>query len=145
MCRTIGKDCGYHLSPIDKVVSKKNNKYFCKQNQYVDIVGIESLDYIRLHKKYHWKDEPSWKLDAVGLKYANLGKVEYEGNLDQLFSNDINKFIEYNFRDVEILQKLDEKLQYIALTKNLAHKGKHNYSEVYANSKTQDGAISAYL
>ena len=33
----------------------------------------------------------------------------------------------------------------LALTKNLAHKGKHNYSEVYANSKTQDGAISAYL
>ena len=33
----------------------------------------------------------------------------------------------------------------LALTKNLAHKGKHNYSEVYANSITQDGAISAYL
>ena len=27
----------------------------------------------------------------------------------------------------------------------MAHKGKHNYSEVYANTKTQDGAISAYL
>ena len=145
MCNVIGKDYASYLSPINKVNAKKNNQYFFKQNQYVDIVGVESLDYIRLHKKYHWKDEPSWKLDAVGLKYANLGKVEYEGNLDQLFSNDINKFIEYNFRDVEILQKLDEKLQYIALTKNLAHKGKHNYSEVYANSKTQDGAISAYL
>ena len=145
MCNVIGKDYASYLSPINKVNAKKNNQYFFKQNQYVDIVGVESLDYIRLHKKYHWKDEPSWKLDAVGLKYANLGKVEYEGNLDQLFSNDINKFIEYNFRDVEILQKLDEKLQYIALTKNLSHKGKHNYSEVYSNSVTQDGAISAYL
>ena len=58
---------------------------------------------------------------------------------------DIQKFIEYNFRDVEILKLLDEKLEYIALTKNIAHKGKHNYSEVYANTTTQDGAISAYL
>ena len=145
MCRTIGKDWADHLSPIGKVNCKKNNKYFFKQNQYVDIVGIESLDYIRLHKKYSWKDEPSWKLDAIGEKYVGMGKVEYEGNLDQLFETDIYKFIQYNFVDVEILQKLDEKLQYLALTKNISHKGKHNYSEVYANSISQDGAISAYL
>ncbi len=145
MCRTIGKDWADHLSPIGKVVAKKNNKYFFKQNQYVDIIGIESLDYIRLHKKYSWKDEPSWKLDAIGAKYVGMNKIEYEGNLDQLFATDIHKFIQYNFVDVEILQKLDEKLQYLALTKNIAHKGKHNYSEVYANSISQDGAISAYL
>jgi hypothetical protein len=47
--------------------------------------------------------------------------------------------------DVEILKLLDEKLEYLSLVKNLSHKGKHNYSEVYANTKTQDGAISAYL
>jgi DNA polymerase elongation subunit (family B) len=100
---------------------------------------------MRLHKKYSWKDEPSWKLDAIGEKYTGIGKVDYEGNLDQLFETDLQKYIQYNFRDVEILKLLDEKLQYIALTKNLSHKGKHNYSEVYSNSKTQDGAISAYL
>jgi len=58
---------------------------------------------------------------------------------------DINKFIDYNFRDVEILVELDKKLEYLALTKNLSHKGKHNYGEVYHNTVTQDGAISAYL
>ena len=84
---------------------------------YVRIAGIQSLDYIRLHKKYSWTDEPTWKLDAIGAKYVGRGKIEYEGNLDQLFSTDIHKFIQYNFVDVEILQKLDEKLQYLALTK----------------------------
>ena len=74
-----------------------------------------------------------------------LGKIEYDGNLDRLFEEDIQKFIQYNFRDVEILKELDEKFEYIALVKNLSHKGKHNYGEVYANTKTQDGAISAYL
>ena len=145
MCNVLGKDWADHLSPINKVNAKKNNEYFFKRNQFVDIIGVESLDYIRLHKKYSWKDEPSWKLDAIGEKYAGVNKVEYEGNLDQLFETDIHKFIQYNFRDVEILKLLDEKLQYIALTKNLSHKGKHNYSEVYSNSVTQDGAISAYL
>lgn len=145
MLNVLGSQWANMLSPIGKVKCKKDNDYWFKRDQYVDIIGIESLDYIRLHKKYSWKDEPSYKLDAIGEKYVGVGKVEYEGNLDRLFETDIHKFIEYNFVDVKILKLLDEKLQYIGLTKNLSHKGKHNYSEVYHNSVTQDGAISAYL
>ena len=90
-------------------------------------------------------DEPSYKLDALGEKYCKLGKIEYNGSLDRLFIDDIDKFIEYNFRDVEILKALDNKFNYIGLTKNLAHKGKIHYDDVYQSSKIHDGAISAYL
>ena len=145
MCNVIGEEKAAFLSPLGKVTAKKTADFWYKNDMYVDIVGVESLDYMRLHRKYSWKDEPSWKLDDIGEKYTGVKKIEYEGSLDDLFKEDIYKFIEYNFRDVEILKLLDEKLQYIDLTKNLSHKGKHNYSEVYANSKTQDGAISAYL
>jgi len=140
ICNTLGEEIARYLSPIGIVRETP-----WSVNQYIQIAGVESLDYMRLHKKYSWADEPSFKLDAIGEKYAGINKIEYEGNLDKLFETDINKFIQYNFRDVEILKALDEKLEYIALTKNLSHKGKHNYSEVYANTKTQDGAISAYL
>ena len=78
-------------------------------------------------------------------KICCINKIEYDGSLDRLFEEDIHTFIQYNFVDVEILVELDKKLQYIALTKNLAHKGKIRYSEVYASSKIHDGAISAYL
>ena len=140
MCNVLGEDWARHLSPIGYV---RETPWF--KDQYIQIAGVESLDYMRLHKKFSWKDEPSWKLDAIGEKYAGINKVEYEGNLDSLFESDINKFIQYNFVDVEILVELDKKLEYLALSKNLSHKGKHNYSEVYANTNTQDGAISAYL
>ena len=140
ICNTLGEEIARYLSPIGIVRETP-----WSVNQYIQIAGVESLDYMRLHKKYSWADEPSFKLDAIGEKYAGINKIEYEGNLDKLFETDINKFIQYNFRDVEILKALDEKLEYISLTKNLSHKGKHNYSEVYANTKTQDGAISAYL
>jgi len=140
MCNVLGEDWARHLSPIGYV---RETPWF--KDQYIQIAGVESLDYMRLHKKFSWKDEPSWKLDAIGKKYAGINKVEYEGNLDSLFESDINKFIQYNFVDVEILVELDKKLEYLALSKNLSHKGKHNYQEVYANTNTQDGAISAYL
>ena len=140
MCNVLGEDWARHLSPIGYV---RETPWF--KDQYIQIAGVESLDYMRLHKKFSWRDEPSWKLDAIGEKYAGINKIEYEGNLDSLFESDIQKFIQYNFVDVEILVELDKKLEYLALTKNLSHKGKHNYSEVYANTNTQDGAISAYL
>ena len=146
MCFILGPEEAKRLSPIRVVDdAKTKGEYWYKKDMYVDIAGVESLDYMRLHKKFSWADEPSYKLDAIGEKYAGINKIEYEGNLDRLFEDDIQTFIQYNFRDVEILKVLDEKLEYLSLVKNLAHKGKHNYSEVYANTKTQDGAISAYL
>ena len=147
ICNVLGEEWAAHLSPIGIVKERKNYKTgeFWNTDQPVEIAGVQSLDYMRMHRKYSWEDEPSWKLDALGEKYAGLNKIEYEGSLDRLFEEDIFKFIQYNFRDVEILVKWDKKSQYLALTKNLSHKGKINYSDVYASSKIHDGAISAYL
>ena len=139
--RVLGEDFANALSPIDVV----KDESAWNRNGWLNIAGVESLDYMKLHKKFSFRDEPSMRLDAIGEKYVKLGKIEYDGNLDRLFEDDIQKFIKYNFRDVEILKALDEKFEYIGLVKNLSHKGKHNYGEVYANTKTQDGAISAYL
>mgnify|MGYP003624603794 FL=1 len=150
ICNVCGKDIADMMSPLygyvdEPIKSKKYSNFFYASNMFITIEGIESLDYMRLHKKYSWKDEPSWKLDSIGEKYVGVKKIEYDGNLNDLYTDDIHKFVEYNFRDVEILKLLDEKLDYLALTRNISHKGKHNYSEVYANTTTQDGAISAYL
>jgi DNA polymerase elongation subunit (family B) len=137
------------LSPIGSVKESffqdsMGNKIY-NPDQPIKIEGLYSLDYLRLHKKYSNSDEPSYKLDSLGEKYCNLGKIEYEGSLDRLFNTDKDKFIQYNFRDVEIIKALDEKFNYLGLTKNLAHKGKIHYDDVYHSSKIHDGAISAYL
>ena len=103
ICNVLGEDLARFLSPIGYV---RETPWF--KDQYVQICGVESLDYMRLHKKYSWADEPSMRLDAIGEKYAGVNKIEYEGNLDRLFETDIQTFIRYNFRDVEILKLLDE-------------------------------------
>lgn len=137
------------LSPIGKVKEQKytneSGMTFYNEDQPIRIEGMYSLDYIRLHRKYSMSDEPSYKLEVLGEKYCKLSKIEYDGNLDRLFETDKEKFIAYNFRDVEIVKELDTKFNYINLTKNLAHKGKIHYDDVYQSSKIHDGAISAYL
>ena len=137
---TMGDRTVKRLSPINVIEERHWD-----EDMPIRIAGVTSLDYMRLHKKYSFKDEPSFKLDALGEKYVGQKKIEYEGSLDRLFEEDKEKFIEYNFVDVLILKKLDEKFKYIDLTKNLAHKGKVSYEEVYQSSRIHDGAISSWL
>jgi DNA polymerase elongation subunit (family B) len=98
-----------------------------------------------LHKKFIMKQEPSYALAAIGEKYVKLGKIEYDGSLDRLFKEDIHKFIDYNLRDVEILVALDNKLQFIELTKNICHLCHTSYENIYYSTALNEGAILTYL
>jgi len=91
------------------------------------------------------KEEPSYKLGDIGKKYAGLGKIEYNGSLDKLFKEDPLKFIEYNLRDVEIIEKLEEKLQFIKLTILICHLCHVPYESIYYNTVLNEGAILTYL
>lgn len=128
------------LSPIRKI----DYRDFAGQHQ-ITIGGINHLDYMLLHKKYIMKEEPSYKLGDIGLKYVDLGKVEYEGNLNTLFKNDINTFIDYNLRDVEIIEALESKLKFIDLTIMISHICNIPYESVYWNTVMNEGAILKHL
>ena len=128
------------MSPIRKV----NYREFNGEIQ-VSIAGVNHLDYMLLHKKYIMKEEPSYKLGEIGTKYVGLGKLEYEGNLTAFFKKDKNAFIDYNLRDVEIIEKLEEKLKFIELTIMISHICNIPYQSIYYNTVMNEGAILKYL
>jgi DNA polymerase elongation subunit (family B) len=136
--KVLGEEQALRLSPIKKI--KENIA-----NGEIEIGGISHLDYMNLFKKFITKKEPSYKLDEVGKKYVELGKIKYEGNLDRLFKEDPTKFIEYNIRDVEILIRLDEKFQFLTLTVNICHLCHVPYEQIYWSTVMNDGAILTYL
>ena len=128
------------LSPLRKV---KFGTY--AHDAPVELAGLNHLDYMLLFKKYNPKNEPSYKLGDIGEKYVSLGKIEYEGNLDRLFTEDVNKFIEYNIRDVEILIELEKKFKFIELTIAICHLCHVPYEQIYLSTALNDGAILTYL
>ena len=73
------------------------------------------------------------------------GKIEYQGNLDQLFRDDIEKFIEYNLVDVELVVDFDKKLQFIDLCRGICHAGHVPYEDFVYSSKYLEGALLTYL
>ena len=98
-----------------------------------------------LFKKFIMKQEPSYRLNDIGLRYADLGKVEYQGSLDNLFKEDPEKFIEYNIRDVEIIVELENRMKFIDLTVTIAHLCHTEYEQIYYSTMLNEGAILTYL
>ena len=140
LTKIVGGDEVARMSPIRKVDFSE----FAGEIR-IKIGGVNHLDYMLLHKKYIAKEEPSYKLGEIGTKYVKLGKIEYEGNLNTLFKNDLNAFIEYNLRDVEIIEKLEEKLKFIELTVMISHICNIPYESIYYNTVMNEGAILKYL
>jgi DNA polymerase elongation subunit (family B) len=136
----LGTSEAARLSPLRKV---KFGTYV--NDSPVSLAGVNHLDYMLLFKKYNAKQEPSYKLGDIGEKYVGLTKIEYEGNLDRLFQEDINKFIEYNIRDVEILIELEKKFKFIELTIAICHLCHVPYEQIYLSTALNDGAILTYL
>ena len=137
--KVLGDDV-YRLSPIGKI---DENPY--QPESPIKIGLVNCLDFMLLFKKYIMKEEPSYKLGDIGTKYAKLGKIEYNGSLDRLFKDDPNKFIEYNLRDVEIIEALEDKLKFIQLTILVSHLCHTPYESIYYNTALNEGAILTYL
>jgi len=136
----LGEEYAIRLSPIRKINITEWNK-----TSPVEIGGINHLDYMLLVKKFFPKQEPSYKLNDIGEKYLNLNKIEYDGSLDKLFKDDLNKFIRYNLRDVEIIILLEDKFKFIDLTINICHLCHTPYERIYLSTVLNDGAILTYL
>jgi DNA polymerase elongation subunit (family B) len=128
------------LSPVGKVEEIPS-----QPNSPIRIGLVNSLDYLHLLRKYIMKEESSYKLGDIGTKYAKLGKIEYNGNLDTLFREDPEKFIDYNIRDVEIIEALEEKQKFIELTILISHLCHTPYESIYYNTALNEGAILTYL
>jgi len=140
MCNVLGKEQASRLSPLRKL-----NFTEWDTAQPIELAGINHLDYMLLFKKFIVKQEPSYKLGDIGEKYVKLNKIEYDVSLDKLFQTDVNKFIQYNLRDVEIILELEKKLKFIDLTVAICHLCHVPYEQIYLSTVLNDGAILTYL
>lgn len=146
-----GYDVPYLYHRIDIVLGKNKHKllspigtvYFREQGfEYITtIAGVAIFDYMQLYKKFTYNEEPSYALDYIANLELGHGKIKYEGTLDDLYRNDIEKFVDYNIVDVELCVELDKKLDFIEISRGICHKGHVGYDDFQYSSRYLDGAI----
>jgi DNA polymerase elongation subunit (family B) len=133
-----------NLSPWRKIERKE---IFVKGRQQIafDIVGIQHLDYMELFKKfaYTYGNQESYSLNHISSVVLNEKKLDYSevGTLRDLYDADFQMFVDYNIKDVELIERMEDKLGLITLVLTMAYLGGVNYQDTLGTTAIWDSII----
>lgn len=134
------------LSPWGKVNERKIRGRHGQEQLAYDLEGISQLDYLDLFQKFGvltYGQQESFKLDHIAHSVLGEKKISYEeyGNLHTLYQEDFQLFIDYNIKDVELVDRLEEKMGLITLAMTMAYKAKTNFSDSFGTTNIWDCVI----
>ena len=112
-----------------------------------DVGGLTQLDYLDLYKKFTYKAQESYRLDYIAeveLGQKKLDHSEFDTFKD-FYTQGWQKFIEYNIVDVELVDRLEDKMKLIELALTMAYDAKVNYADVFYQVRMWDNIIYNYL
>ena len=140
--RVLGEKWKKSLSPWNRVIDREFVVQGRKQIAY-DLVGISILDYLDLYKKFTYTNQESYRLDHIAmveLDDKKLDHSEYE-NFKDFYTSDWQRFVEYNIHDVNLVDKLEDKMKLIELAVTMAFDAKVNFEDVYSQVRMWDTLI----
>jgi DNA polymerase elongation subunit (family B) len=143
--RELGDGESNKLSPWGYVNERKT---FIKGNEEIhyDIVGIAQLDYLELYKKYTYSKQESYRLDYIAdQELGDKKKVNPGESFKDFYTNHWQQFVDYNIHDVELVDKLEDKMRLIELHLTMAYNAKINFEDVYSQVRMWDTIIYNHL
>jgi DNA polymerase elongation subunit (family B) len=144
--RVLGSKWMKSLSPWNKV-NDKEIVIMGRTNLAYQLVGVSILDYMDLYKKFTYTNQESYRLDHIAfveLGQRKLDHSEYD-NFRDFYTKDWQKFVEYNIVDVELIDRLEDKMKLIELAVTMAYDAKVNFEDVYSQVRMWDTLIFNYL
>ena len=137
---TINKMSPWNYVNADRIQLGKKNQ------QYWNILGVSVLDYFDLYKKFTYVRQESYRLNYIAKVELGESKLDnpYETFKD-FYTKDYQQFVEYNIQDVELVDKLEDKMKLIELCLTMAYEAKVNYTDVYSQVRCWDTIIYNHL
>ena len=145
--RLMGEKAVKRFSPWG-IVRKNEITIQGRANISYDLAGISVIDYLDLYKKSPaTSNQESYRLDYIAdveLGQKKLDHSEFDTFRD-FYTKNWQKFVDYNIVDVELVDRLEDKLKLIDLCCTRAYDAKINYSDVAYQVRTWDAIIYNYL
>ena len=144
--RILGEKLMKRMSPWGLVTEREAIIMGRKHISY-DVGGVTQLDYLNLYKKFTYKAQESYRLDyiaSVELGQKKLDHSEFDTFKD-FYTNGWQKFVEYNIIDVELVDRMEDKMKLIELAITMAYDAKVNYNDVFFQVRMWDAIIYNYL
>ncbi len=127
-----------NLSPFGEI--HLNPEY-----NYAEIIGRIAVDQDYLYKSFTFTKEENYKLGTIAQKVLGETKIELEESMNVIYEKDINKFIEYNIRDVTLLVDLEFQLNHIKLQNEIMKVCKTSSKSVQTTMGQLDSLVISYL
>ena len=127
------------LSPWN-ITTVREWENFNKKQQAYTLTGVEVVDYLQLYQKFTFKRRDSYKLENISQIELGKGKINYEefGAMHLFYKKDYQKFLEYNVRDVTLVEELDDKLGLMGLLLAMSYSAKCNYLDAFRQVRYWD-------
>lgn len=142
--RIMNENYAKQFSPWNYLRQQKINFKNKNMDSY-QIQGINQLDYFDLFQKfaYSYGAQESYRLDHIANVVLGEKKLSYEeyGNLRNLYKENFQLYIDYNIKDVELVQKMDDKLDLIGLACTLAYKAGVNFTDIFGTTSIWDSIV----
>jgi DNA polymerase elongation subunit (family B) len=134
------------LSPWNKV-SEKEIVIKGRTNIAYTILGVSCLDYLDLYKKFTYTNQESYRLDHIAFVELNQRKLDHSefDTFRDFYTYGWQKFVEYNIFDVELVDRLEDKMKLIELAATMAYDAKVNFEDVYSQVRMWDTLIFNFL
>jgi DNA polymerase elongation subunit (family B) len=143
--RELGETFAKKMSPWS-IINQRNTFIKGNEEQHYDISGISQLDYLELYKKYTYSKQESYRLDYIAEQELGDKKKENPGDdFRDFYTNYWQKFVEYNIHDVELVDKMEDKMRLIELHLTMAYNAKINPEDVYSQVRMWDTIIYNHL
>ena len=112
-----------------------------------DVGGLTQLDYLDLYKKFTYTNQESYRLDYIAEVELGSKKLDHSefDTFKDFYTQGWQKFIEYNIVDVELVDRLEDKMKLIELALTMAYDAKVNYADVFYQVRMWDNIIYTYL
>ena len=143
--KVLGEDRAKEFSPWGNVSSRSVYSHGRPQQVY-DIQGVSNLDYLQIYRKFTYTAQESYRLDHIAS--VELGAKKNENPYDTFkdwYTKDYQSFIDYNIVDVELVDRLEDKMKLLELLFTMAYEAKVNYEDVFGQVKYWDVLIHNYL
>ena len=144
--RILGEKLMRRMSPWG-LVTEREIHIMGRRNITYDVGGVTQLDYLDLYKKFTYKAQESYRLDyiaSVELGQKKLDHSEFDTFKD-FYTKGWQKFVEYNIIDVELVDRLEDKMKLIELAITMAYDAKVNFADVFFQVRMWDTIIYNYL
>ena len=142
--RILGGNAVKKFSPWG-IVDSRTIRKLNREHAVFDIKGVETLDYLELFQKfgYTYGTQESYALNHIAYVVLGERKLSYEesGSLKNLYEDDFQKYIDYNMKDVELVDRLEDKMGLITLAMTMAYKGGVNYQDTFGTTGIWESII----